>query len=75
MSSGGRYLFDLNPSTDKAKIMSEAAKNHNKIIKVLSELRREVLLLLKVNEFARTIENMMGGRPTGVYEDIARECI
>lgn len=55
--------------------MSEAAKNHNKIIKVLSELRREVLLLLKVNEFARTIENMMGGRPTGVYEDIARECI
>jgi hypothetical protein len=36
LSSNSRYLFDLNPSKDKTKIMNEAAKNHNKIIKVLS---------------------------------------
>jgi len=47
--------------------MTEAAKNHKKIAKVLCELKREVLLLMKVNEFARTIENMMGGRQMGVY--------
>jgi hypothetical protein len=29
--------------------MAEAAKNHEKIVGVLQELRREVLLLLKVN--------------------------
>lgn len=57
-----RNIFDLNPSANKAKIMKEAAENHGKIVKVLNELKREILLLLKVNEFARTIENMMSGR-------------
>lgn len=57
-----RNIFDLNPSTDKQQIMKEAAQNHEKIIKVLNELKRQILLLLKVNEFARTIENMMSGR-------------
>ena len=42
--------------------MKEAAKNHERIVKVLQELKREFLLLLKVNEFARSIENMMSGR-------------
>jgi hypothetical protein len=70
-----RSLFDLNPSADKQKIMDEAAKNHQKIIKVLSEMKREILLLLKTNEFARTLENMMSGRQMGVYEDIATECV
>jgi hypothetical protein len=28
-----------------------------------------------VNEFARSIENMLGGRQIGVYEDIARCCV
>ena len=55
-------LFDLNPSSDRNKIMKEAAKNHERIVKVLQELKREFLLLLKVNEFARSIENMMSGR-------------
>lgn len=55
--------------------MSQAAQNHVKIVQVLNELKREVLLLMKVNEFARTIENMMGGREMGVYEDVACECI
>ena len=57
-----RNIFDLNPSQDKKKIMKEAAENHSKIVGVLNELKREVLLLLKVNEFARTIENMLSGR-------------
>ena len=38
-------------------------------------MKREILLLLKVNEFARTIENMLGGREMGVYQDIALECV
>lgn len=73
--NSSRKKFDLNPSSDRAMIMKQAAENHEKIIKVLNELKREVLLLLKVNEFARTIENMMSGREMGVYEDIAAECV
>lgn len=29
--------------------MAEAAKNHTKIISVLEEMKREILLLMKVN--------------------------
>ena len=68
-------MFDLNPSNDRNKIMAEAAKNHEKIVKVLQELKREFLLLLKVNEFARSIENMLAGREMGVYRDVAQECV
>jgi aarF domain-containing kinase len=35
-----RKIFDLNPSHDKQKIMKEASENHEKIIKVLNELKR-----------------------------------
>ena len=31
--------------------------------------------MMKVNEFARTIENQLGGREMGVYEEVARECV
>lgn len=31
--------------------------------------------MLKVNEFARSIENTLGGREMGVYQDIAFECV
>ena len=55
LNSANRNIFDLNPSKDRDKIMAEAAKNHSKIVEVLQELRREILLLLKVNEFARSI--------------------
>lgn len=30
---------------------------------------------MKVNEFARSIENMLSGREMGVYQDIATECV
>jgi hypothetical protein len=50
-----RKLFDLNPSDDREKILKQAKENHEKIVSTLNELKREILLLLKVNEFARTI--------------------
>lgn len=40
LNDSSRGLFDLNPSSDKNKIMAEASKNHEQIIKVLSELNR-----------------------------------
>lgn len=55
--------------------MDHAKKYHPEIVEVLNEIRRELLLLLKVNEFARSIENMLGGRDIGVYSDIAQCCI
>ncbi len=75
LNDPNRKLFDLNPSEDREKIMKQASENHQKIVNTLNELRREILLLLKVNEFARAIENMLGGREFGVYQDIARECV
>jgi hypothetical protein len=39
-NDSSRNIFDLNPSSDKSKIMKEAAENHGKIIKVLNELKR-----------------------------------
>jgi hypothetical protein len=42
--------------------MKHARERRPEIVSLLSEIRREILLLLKVNEFARGIENMLGGR-------------
>lgn len=75
LNDPNRKIFDLNPTEDRVKILTQAKNNQDKIVNTLNELRREILLLLKVNEFARTIENMLGGREFGVYHDIARECV
>jgi hypothetical protein len=70
-----RNIFDLNPNSDKTMIIKRARERRPEIVELLSEIHREILLLLKVNEFARAIENMLGGREKGVYEDIARCCL
>ena len=67
-------MFELNPN-QREEVLVYAQRGQKDIVKVLTQLRREILLLLKVNEFARTIENLLGGRPLGVYHDIAITCV
>ena len=75
LTAADRNIFDLNPHKDQEAILNHAKEWQGEIVDVLNDLSREILLLLKVNEFARSIENMLGGREMGVYEDIARCCV
>ena len=51
-----------------------ALNYHHQIVEVLNEVNRELLLVFKVNDFAKGLENSLGGRDTEYFLEVAKGC-
>lgn len=51
-----------------------AKREYLNITGVLNEMNRELLLLFKVNDFARSLEKMLAGRDSRVYLEVGNCC-
>jgi aarF domain-containing kinase len=65
-------LTFLETQGQKERLQRYATIYHKEITHVLSDCRREMLLLLKINEFIRNIDRRMG-HPLDTFENIVRD--
>lgn len=53
-------LGDRNDTKSQEQIRDHAMTNHKKIVEILGEIRQELLLVLKTNNYLRAIDRRLG---------------